>query len=147
MSSSHIVKCNGCSRKGPLVYNGEHWLPPQDWVRLYDDHKAECLDEHLCPKCRPKSKKKVEPGRPHFMRPMIPSPVLAKIVGNKPLPRTQVVKKLWAFMKANNLQCQRNRRNILVGKNPFTKAIFKKDVVSMFDITKIISKHLSEERS
>jgi len=146
MSSSHTVKCNGCSSKGPLTYNGEHWLPPQDWVRLYDDHKAECLDEHLCPKCRPKAKKKKKatPERPSFMKSMFPSEELSKIVGKAPLPRTQVIKKLWAFMKKHDLQCRKNRRNINVGKNPLTKAIFKADVVSMFDMTKTISKHLSE---
>lgn len=57
MSEIHQFKCNGCNRRVPSNYNGEHHLPPTDWVTFYDINKAEMLDQHLCPDCRPKFKK------------------------------------------------------------------------------------------
>lgn len=56
MSTIHQFKCNGCNRRVPAHYNGEHYLPPTDWVELWDDNKAEMTDQHLCPECRPKFK-------------------------------------------------------------------------------------------
>ncbi|WP_413570446.1 SWIB/MDM2 domain-containing protein [Bdellovibrio sp. HCB117] len=77
-----------------------------------------------------------------FMRPLQPSPALAKIVGPEPLPRTEVVKKLWAYIKQNNLQDPSNKRNI--NSDEILKDVFDgKDTVSMFDMTKLIAKHLS----
>lgn len=77
-----------------------------------------------------------------FMKPLQPSSDLAKVVGSKPLPRTQVVKKLWAYIKKNDLQDSKNRRNINADAN--LKPIFGgKKQVSMFEMTKLISKHLS----
>ncbi|MCB0357104.1 MAG: DNA topoisomerase III [Bdellovibrionales bacterium] len=74
------------------------------------------------------------------MKPLTPSDKLAAIVGNKPLPRTEVVKKLWAYIKKNKLQDAKNRRNI----NAYAKLkpVFGKSTVSMFEMTKIVSKHL-----
>ena len=77
-----------------------------------------------------------------FMKPLTPSTDLAKIVGAKPLPRTEVVKKLWAYIKKNDLQDKKNRRNINADAN--LKVVFGgKSQVSMFDMTKLVSKHLS----
>lgn len=56
----HEVKCDYCGKQEPLKYNGEHWLMPPEWVELYDDQKARTLNEHICPKCRPKAKKSKE---------------------------------------------------------------------------------------
>jgi chromatin remodeling complex protein RSC6 len=75
------------------------------------------------------------------MKPLQPSDALAKVVGSKALPRTQVVKKLWEYIKKNDLQDKKNRRNINADAN--LKPIFGKATVSMFEMTKLVSKHLS----
>lgn len=77
-----------------------------------------------------------------FMKPLTPSEDLAKVVGNKPIPRTEVVKKLWAYIKKNNLQDKKNRRNI--NADAALKTVFGgKATVNMFEMTKLVSKHLS----
>jgi chromatin remodeling complex protein RSC6 len=76
-----------------------------------------------------------------FMKPLTPSTELAKVVGSKPLPRTEVVKKIWAYIKKNKLQDTKNRRNINADAN--LKVIFHKNTVNMFEMTKLISKHLN----
>ncbi len=94
---------------------------------------------------KPVAKKTVKKKRtpsPAFMKPLQISDSLAKVVGNKPLPRTEVVKKLWAYIKKNNLQDSANKRMINADAN--LKAVFGgKEKVSMFDMTKLVSKHLS----
>lgn len=76
-----------------------------------------------------------------FMKELTPSSDLAKIVGSKALPRTEVVKKLWAYIKKNNLQDKKNKRNINADAD--LKAVFGgKSVVNMFEMTKLVSKHL-----
>jgi chromatin remodeling complex protein RSC6 len=75
-----------------------------------------------------------------FMRALTPSTTLAAIVGATALPRTEVVKKLWAYIKKNNLQDSKNRRNI--NADDKLKPIFGKATVSMFEMTKLVSKHL-----
>ena len=77
-----------------------------------------------------------------FMKPLTPSDKLAEIVGSKPLPRTEVVKKLWQYIKKNNLQDKKNKRNI--NADAALKAVFAgKATVNMFEMTKLVSKHLS----
>jgi len=77
-----------------------------------------------------------------FMKAMQPSAALAEIVGAKPLPRTEVVKKLWAYIKKNNLQDAKERRNI--NADDKLKAVFSgKRTVSMFEMTKLVNQHLS----
>ena len=75
-----------------------------------------------------------------FMKPLTPSPQLAEVVGTSPLPRTQVVKKLWAYIKKHDLQDSKNRRNI--NADAKLRAVFGKGTVSMFEMTKLVSKHL-----
>lgn len=75
------------------------------------------------------------------MKPLQPSSALAEIVGGKALPRTQVVKKLWEYIKKNDLQDKKNKRNI--NADAKLKPIFGKAQVSMFEMTKLVSKHLS----
>jgi chromatin remodeling complex protein RSC6 len=76
------------------------------------------------------------------MRPFQPSASLAAVVGNKPLPRTEVTKKLWAYIKKNGLQDSKNKR--MINADAALKAIFSgKGQVSMFEMTKLVSKHLS----
>ena len=76
-----------------------------------------------------------------FMKPMKPSPALAAVIGDKPLPRTEVTKKVWEYIKAHNLQDSANTRNI--NADAKLKEIFKKPQVTMFEMTKLISAHLS----
>jgi len=77
-----------------------------------------------------------------FMKPVSPDAVLAEVVGSKPIPRTEVTKKLWAYIKKNNLQDKVNRRNI--NADDKLKAIFGgKKVVNMFEMTKLVSKHFA----
>ena len=76
-----------------------------------------------------------------FMKPLTPSADLAAIVGEKPLPRTEVVKKLWAYIKKNDLQDKKQKRVIIADEK--LKPIFGgKKSVDMFEMTKLVSKHL-----
>ena len=88
-----------------------------------------------------KSKRKPNPA---FMKPLQPSDDLAAIVGSKPLPRTEVTKKIWAYIKKNKLQDDKNRRNI--NADAKLKPIFGgKKQVSMFEMTKLVNKHLKDK--
>ena len=76
-----------------------------------------------------------------FMKPMTPSAALGEVIGEKPMPRTEVTKKLWAYIKKNGLQDAKNRRNI--NADDKLKPVFGgKKTVSMFEMTKLVSKHL-----
>jgi len=90
-----------------------------------------------------KKKKAVKEGsNSGFMKAMKPSEALGKIVGNEPLPRSEMTKKLWEYIKKNNLQDAENKRNINADENLL--AVFDgKKQVSMFEMTKLVSKHLS----
>lgn len=77
---------------------------------------------------------------PAFMKPLTPSDKLACIVGSKPLPRTQVVKKLWGYIKRKGLQDKKNKR--MINCDTCLKAVFGRPKVSMFDMNKLVSKHL-----
>lgn len=76
------------------------------------------------------------------MRPMNISEELAAVVGSGPMPRSEVVKKLWVYIKKNNLQDPMNKRNINADDN-LKKVFGGKATVSMFEMTKLVSKHLS----
>jgi|SRR5215212_8570614 upstream activation factor subunit UAF30 len=76
-----------------------------------------------------------------FMRPVTPSPALAQVIGDKPVPRTEVTKKLWAYIKKNNLQDAKNRR--MIKADDALKPVFAgKATVNMFEMTKLVGKHL-----
>lgn len=77
-----------------------------------------------------------------FMKPLNVSPELAAVVGNGPMPRSEVVKKLWEYIKKHNLQDSVNKRNINADEN-LKKVFGGKATVSMFEMTKLVSKHLS----
>lgn len=77
-----------------------------------------------------------------FMKPLNVSPELAAVVGNGPMPRSEVVKALWVYIKKNNLQDPSNKRNINADEN-LKKVFDGKSVVNMFEMTKLVSKHLS----
>jgi len=76
-----------------------------------------------------------------FMKAMTPSAQLGAVVGASPMPRTEVTKKLWQYIKKNNLQDPKQRR--MINADDKLRPIFKKDQVSMFDMTKLVNKHLS----
>ena len=76
-----------------------------------------------------------------FMKPMNLSAELEAVVGKGPMPRSEVVKGLWAYIKKHDLQNPKNKRNIMADDK--LKPIFGKDEVSMFEMTKLVSGHLS----
>ncbi|MEN9508764.1 MAG: hypothetical protein RLZZ621_1327 [Gemmatimonadota bacterium] len=93
-------------------------------------------------KAAPKKAAKKRTPNAAFMKALTPSAALAAVVGDKPLPRTEVVKKLWAYIKKHGLQDAKNRRAI--NADDKLKPVFGgKAQVSMFDMTKLVSKHLS----
>ena len=75
-----------------------------------------------------------------FMKPVTPSAELAEVIGPQPVPRTEVTKKLWDYIKKNKLQDPANKRNI--NADAKLKPIFGKDQVTMFEMTKLVGKHL-----
>ena len=77
-----------------------------------------------------------------FMKPMNVSSELAAVVGAGPMPRSEVVKKLWVYIKSHNLQDASNKRNINADE-ALKKVFGGKSVVNMFEMTKLVSKHLS----
>jgi chromatin remodeling complex protein RSC6 len=94
---------------------------------------------------KPAAKKAAKPkvkGTPNagFMKAMTPSAMLAAVVGAEPLPRTEVTKKVWEYIKKNKLQDASNKR--MINADEKLRGIFGKDQVSMFEMTKIINQHL-----
>jgi len=88
------------------------------------------------------AKKSARKPNAAFMAPVTPSAALAEVVGAKAMPRTEITKKLWAYIKKNNLQDSKNKRNI--NADDKLKVVFGgKKTVSMFEMTKLVSKHVS----
>jgi upstream activation factor subunit UAF30 len=90
-----------------------------------------------------KTAKKTSGRKPNaaFMKPVSPSPALAEVVGPKPIPRTEVTKRLWAYIKKNKLQDAKNKR--MIKADDTLKTVFGgKASVNMFEMTKLVSKHL-----
>jgi upstream activation factor subunit UAF30 len=77
-----------------------------------------------------------------FMKPMKVSDELAEVVGKGPMPRSEVVKALWVYIKKHDLQDPKNKRNIRADEN-LKKVFGGKEEVNMFEMTKLVSKHLS----
>jgi chromatin remodeling complex protein RSC6 len=95
------------------------------------------------PAKRRPAKKKGAKRKPNaaFMKPMQPSASLAAVVGSSPMPRTEVTKKLWQYIKRKGLQDQKERR--MINADDALRVVFGgKGRVSMFDMTKLVSKHL-----
>ena len=91
-------------------------------------------------KAAKKSGKKRTPSAA-FMKPLTPSPQLAAVVGSAPLARTQVISKLWSYIKRNGLQDSKNRRAI--NADDKLRPLFGKSQVTMFDLAKIANRNLS----
>lgn len=91
-------------------------------------------------KAAPKKKAARKPSAA-FMKPMTPDAALAEVVGSKPIPRTEITKKLWIYIKKNGLQDKVNKRNI--NADDKLKVVFGgKKTVSMFEMTKLVSNHI-----
>lgn len=91
---------------------------------------------------RRKSSGRKRSPNPAFMKPLQPSPQLAAVVGNSPMPRTQVISKLWAYIKRHDLQDSKNRRAINADEK--LRPLFGgKSQVTMFDLAKIANRNLS----
>ena len=91
------------------------------------------------------AKKKTSKRKPNaaFMKPMHPTAALAAVVGSSPMPRTEVTKKLWQYIKRKGLQDQKERR--MINADDALKVVFGgKTRVSMFDMTKLVNKHLKD---
>jgi len=94
---------------------------------------------------RPAKKKAASKREPNaaFMKPMHPTAALAAVVGSSPMPRTEVTKKLWQYIKRKGLQDQKERR--MINADDALKVVFGgKTRVSMFDMTKLVNKHLKD---
>lgn len=102
--------------------------------------KAPAKKKTATKKAAPKKAASKRKPNAAFMKALTPSTQLSAVVGATPLPRTEVVKKLWAYIKKNGLQDSKNRRNI--NADDKLKPIFGKNTVSMFEMTKLVSKHL-----
>ena len=90
-------------------------------------------------------KKKKRKPNPAFMKPMQPDTQLSAVVGDRPMPRTEVTKKIWDYIKKNNLQDSKNKR--MINADEKLKAVFNgKRQVSMFEMTKLVNGHLKDTR-
>jgi upstream activation factor subunit UAF30 len=89
-----------------------------------------------------KAAKKKTSRKPNaaFMTPLTVSDALAKIVGNKPIPRTEIIKKIWVYIKKNDLQDKQNKR--MINADDALKPIFVKDQISMFEMAGALNKHV-----
>ena len=95
-------------------------------------------------KAAPKKAAKKSARKPNaaFMTPLTPSDKLAEVIGSKPAPRTEIVKKMWDYIKKNNLQDSKNKR--MINADAKLKPIFDKDQVSMFDLAKIVNDNIKK---
>jgi|SRR5688572_26100902 chromatin remodeling complex protein RSC6 len=94
-------------------------------------------------KAAKKAPKKKSARKPNaaFMAPLNASPALADVVGSKPLPRTEIIKKIWDYIKKNKLQDNKNRR--MINADAKLKPLFgNKSQISMFELAKVVSKHV-----
>jgi upstream activation factor subunit UAF30 len=92
---------------------------------------------------KPAAKKPAAKRTPNaaFMKPLNASPALADVIGNKPLPRTEIVKKIWEYIKKNGLQDKKNKR--MINADAKLKVVFGgKAQISMFELAKVVSKHV-----
>ena len=91
---------------------------------------------------KPAAKKPARKANAAFMKPVQPSEALAAVVGSKAIPRTEVTKKLWAYIKKNGLQDKKNKRRMINADDKLKVVFGGKASVNMFDMTKLVGKHL-----
>jgi upstream activation factor subunit UAF30 len=88
------------------------------------------------------AKKEARKPNAAFMAPLMPSDLLAEVIGNKPLPRTEIVKKIWEYIKKNDLQDKTNRR--MINADAKLKPVFGKDQISMFELAKVVNNQIKK---
>jgi len=88
------------------------------------------------------AKKSARKPNAAFMAPLTVSGTMAEVVGSKPLPRTEIVRKIWDYIKKNNLQDKKNRR--MINADAKLKPVFGKDQISMFELAKVVNKHVKK---
>lgn len=103
---------------------------------------AKKAPKKVAKKAAKKAPKKKSTRKPNaaFMAPLQPSAQLGEVVGAKPLPRTEIVKKIWEYIRKNKLQDSKNRR--MINADSRLKPIFGKDQISMFELAKVVNKHV-----
>lgn len=90
---------------------------------------------------KPAKKKSARKPNAAFMKPLTPSATLADVIGNKAIPRTEIVKKIWDYIKKNGLQDKKNKR--MINADAKLKLVFGgKSQISMFELAKVVSKHV-----
>ena len=77
-----------------------------------------------------------------FMAPLTPKPALAEVIGNTPLPRTEIVKKIWDYIKKHNLQDKENKR--MINADDKLRPLFGKDQISMFELAKVVNNQIQK---
>lgn len=102
--------------------------------------KAKDVSQSAQPTVKKASAKAPRKANSAFMKAMTPSAALAAVIGDKPLPRTEVTKKIWEYIKKHELQDKAQRT--MINADAKLKVIFEKAQVSMFEMTKLISSHL-----
>ncbi len=129
-------------KKAPAKAKAKSKAKPKAKAKSKTKAKAKAKAKAPAKKKAPaKAKVKRKPNAA-FMRPMTIGEMLQPIVGSKAIPRTEVIKKLWEYIKKNKLQDAKERRNINADDN-LKKVFGGKKQVSMFEMTKLVSKHLS----
>jgi len=88
------------------------------------------------------AKKSTRKPNAAFMAPLTPSGPLAEVIGSKPLPRTEIIKKVWDYIKKNNLQDQKNKR--MINADTKLKPLFGKNQISMFELAKVVNNHVEK---
>jgi upstream activation factor subunit UAF30 len=87
-------------------------------------------------------KKAKRQANPAFMAPLMPDAALGEVVGSKPLPRTEIVKKIWDYMKKQGLQDKKNKR--MINADAKLRPLFKKEQISMFELAKLVNEHVKK---
>jgi chromatin remodeling complex protein RSC6 len=109
------------------------------------DDRPEPTNAFLGRRTMAEQKKKKRKPNPAFMKPMQPDAQLSAVVGDRPMPRTEVTKKIWDYIKKNNLQDSKNKR--MINADEKLKSVFNgKRQVSMFEMTKLVNQHLKDTR-
>jgi upstream activation factor subunit UAF30 len=103
--------------------------------------KKAVAKKKAAPKKAAAKKKSARKPNAAFMKPLTPSPALAEVIGSKAMPRTEVVKQIWNYIKKNGLQDKKNRR--MINADAKLKTVFGgKAQISMFELAKVVSKHV-----
>jgi upstream activation factor subunit UAF30 len=127
---------------GPLRRDAPAGIREEDDMAKRSTKKTKTATKRTATKKTATKKKSARKPNAAFMRPVNPSPALAEVVGAKPVPRTEITKRLWAYIKKNKLQDAKNKR--MIKADGALKPVFGgKSSVNMFEMTRLVNKHLS----